>query len=43
VLLGGPMALRGMAGQAENLSNSLRGMLAASLKPQAFPQKTRIP
>lgn len=43
VFLGGPMALRGMAGQAESLSNNLRGMLRASLKPQAFPQKTRIP
>lgn len=42
VLLGGPMALRGMAGQAESLSNNLRGMLRAALKTQAFPQKTRI-
>ena len=42
VLLGGPMALRGMAGQAESLSNSLRGVLAAALKAQAFPRETRI-
>ena len=42
ILLGGPMALRGMAGQAESLSNNLRGMRGATLKTQAFPQKTRI-
>jgi hypothetical protein len=32
-----------MAGQAESLSNNLRGMLRAALKTQVFPQKTRIP
>lgn len=42
VLLGGPMALRGMTGQAESLSNNLRGMLRSALKTQVFPQKTRI-
>jgi len=42
VLLGGPMALRGMVGQAERLSNNLRGMLRAAMKPQGFSQNTRI-
>jgi hypothetical protein len=42
LLLGGPTALRAMAGQAECLSNNLRGMLEAALKPQAFSQKSRI-
>ncbi len=40
VSLGGPMALRGLVGQAESLSNNLRGMLAAAMKPQGFSQKT---
>ena len=42
LLLGGPMALRNMVGQAESLSNNLRGMLEAALKPEAFSQRTRI-
>lgn len=42
VLLGGPMALRGMLGQLGRLSDNLRGMLDATLKPEAFSQKTRI-
>jgi hypothetical protein len=42
VLLGGPMALRGMVGQAGSLSDNLRGMLDAALKPEAFSQKTGI-
>ncbi|HTB94602.1 MAG TPA: hypothetical protein VK728_17340 [Candidatus Sulfotelmatobacter sp.] len=42
LLLGGPMALRNMVGQAESLSNNLRGMLEAALKPDAFSQRTRV-
>jgi len=42
LFLGGPMALRGMVGRAESLSNSLRGILEAALKPEAFSQRTRI-
>lgn len=42
VSLGGPMALRGMLRQAGKLSDNLGGMLDAALRPQAFPQKTRI-
>jgi len=42
VLIGGPMALRGMVGQAESLSNNLRGMLRAAMEPQGFSQNTRI-
>src|ERR1700739_3791393 len=34
LLLGGPMALRNMVGQAESLSNNLGGMLEAALKPE---------
>jgi len=41
VSLGGPMALRGLVGQAESLSNNLRGMLA-TVKAQGFSQKTGI-
>ena len=40
VSLGGPMALRGMVGQVARLSDNLRGMLGAALKPEAFSQKT---
>ena len=42
VSLRGPMALRGMLGQAGSLSDKLRSMLDAASHPQAFPQKTRI-
>lgn len=42
VLLVGPVALRGMVGQAESLSNNLSGMLRAAMKPQGFPQNTRV-
>ena len=42
VLLGGPMALRGMLGQVGRLSDNLRGILDATLKPEAFSQKTGI-
>jgi hypothetical protein len=42
LLLGGPTALRDMVGQAESLSNNLKGMLEAALKPEAFSQRTRI-
>jgi hypothetical protein len=40
--LGGPMALRDMVGQAESLSNSLRGVLEAAVKSHALSQKTGI-
>jgi len=42
LLLGGPIALRNMVGQAESLSNNLRGMLEAGLKAEASSQRTRI-
>jgi hypothetical protein len=42
LLLGGPMALRNMVGQAESLANNLKGMLEAALKPEAYSQRTRI-
>lgn len=42
VSLGGPMALRGMVGRAASLSDNLRGMLDAALKPDAFSPKTGI-
>ncbi len=38
--LGGPMALRGMVGQAESLSSNLRRML--EVRPEGFSQETRI-
>ena len=42
VWLGGPMALRGLVRQAGGLSDKLRGMLDAALKPEALSQKSRI-
>lgn len=42
VWLGGPIALRGMVGQAGRLSENLTGMLDAALKPEAFSQRTGI-
>lgn len=42
VRLGGPVALRDMAGRAESLSTSLRGMLAIELGSQVSPQKTTM-
>lgn len=42
VQVGGPVALRGMAGRAESLSSSLRGILATELESQVSPQKTTM-
>jgi|ERR1051325_661923 hypothetical protein len=42
VLLGSPVMLRGMVGQATHLSDRLRGLLEIALRTESFPENARV-